>query len=73
MGTTVVVDHGGGLKSWYCNLDSDTAVQVGDKVDIGGVLGRVGGSAMAEVGEDSHLHLEATLNGQPIDPREYLD
>ena len=72
MGTTVVVDHGGGLKSWYCNLDSDTAVQVGDKVDIGGVLGTVGGSAMAEVGEDSHLHLEATLNGQPVDPREYL-
>ena len=72
MGTTVVVDHGGGLRSWYCNLDSDTAVQAGDKVDIGGVLGTVGGSAMAEVGEEPHLHLETILNGQPVDPKEYL-
>jgi hypothetical protein len=24
------------------------------------------------VGVDSHLHLETTLNGQMVDPREYL-
>ncbi len=73
MGTTVVVDHGGGLQSWYCNLDSETAVQPGDSVDIGSELGTVGGSAMAEVGEEPHLHLETLLNGQPVDPRDYLD
>jgi len=72
MGTTVVVDHGGGLKSWYCNLDPETAVQVGDQVDIGAVLGTVGGTAMAEVGEQPHLHLETLLDGQPVDPRDYL-
>ena len=73
MGTTVVVDHGGGLQSWYSNLDSETAVQPGDPVDIGSELGTVGGSAMAEVGEQPHLHLETLLNGQPVDPRDYLD
>lgn len=72
MGTTVVVDHGGGLQSWYCNLDPDTAVQEGDAVEIGGVLGKIGTSAIAEVGVSSHLHLETTLDGQMVDPREYL-
>lgn len=72
MGTTVVVDHGGGLKSWYCNLAEDVTVQAGDKVDIGGELGTVGSSAMAEVGVDSHVHLETTLDGRPVDPKNYL-
>jgi len=72
MGTTVVVDHGGGLQSWYCNLAPEPSVQEGDTVEIGGVLGRIGGSAIAEVGVGSHLHLETTLDGQMVDPREYL-
>ena len=72
MGTTVVVDHGGGLQSWYCNLDEDVAVEAGDSVEIGGVLGTVGSTAIAEVGVNSHIHLETVLNGQAVDPREYL-
>lgn len=72
MGATVVVDHGGGLRSWYCNLDEEVAVRTGDKVDIGGELGAVGATAIAEVGVGSHVHLETTLNGQPVDPRDYL-
>ena len=72
MGTTVVVDHGGGLQSWYCNLDEDVAVSEGDSVEIGGVLGTVGSTAIAEVGVDSHIHLETLLEGQPVDPRDYL-
>lgn len=72
MGTTVVVDHGGGLKSWYCNLDEDVLVTAGDPVEIGGELGTVGASAIAEVGVPSHVHLETILDGQPVDPRDYL-
>lgn len=72
MGATVVVDHGGGLKSWYCNLAEDVTVQAGDKVDIGSELGAVGSSAIAEVGVESHVHLETTLDGRPVDPRDYL-
>lgn len=73
MGTTVVVNHGGGLQSWYCNLDEDVAVEVGDPVDIGSELGTVGSTALAEVGVSSHIHLETILNGQPVDPRDYLE
>jgi len=73
MGTTVVVDHGGGLRSWYSNLDEETAVQPGDSVEIGGVLGTVGSTAIAEVGIGSHIHLETDLNGRPVDPRDYLE
>ena len=72
MGTTVVVDHGGGLQSWYCNLAEDVTVEAGDAVDIGGELGTVGCSAIAEVGVPSHIHLETILDGQPVDPRDYL-
>ena len=72
MGTTVVVDHGGGLQSRYSNLAAETAVREGDAVAIGQILGEVGGTAMAEVGMDSHLHLETLLDGQLVDPREYL-
>ena len=72
MGTTVVVNHGGGLQSWYCNLAEDVAVEAGDEVEIGGILGTVGSTAIAEVGVDSHIHLETLLEGQPVDPREYL-
>ena len=72
MGTTVVVNHGGGLQSWYCNLDEDLAVETGDSVEIGGELGTVGSTALAEVGVDSHIHLETILNGQPVDPLSYL-
>ena len=72
MGATVVVNHGGGLQSWYCNLAEDVTVQAGDKVDIGSELGAVGSSAIAEVGVESHVHLETTLDGRPVDPRDYL-
>ena len=72
MGTTVVVSHGGGLQSWYCNLNEEVAVEAGDLVEIGGVLGTVGSTAIAEVGIGSHIHLETDLNGRPVDPRDYL-
>ena len=73
MGATVVVDHGGGLRSWYCNLAEETSVREGDQVEIGTVLGTVGSTAIAEIGMEPHLHLETVLNGQPVDPRDYLN
>ena len=73
MGTTVLVDHGGGLQSWYSNLSTETAVAEGDTVEIGTVLGTVGGTAIAEVGVEPHVHLETVLNGVQVDPKEYLD
>lgn len=72
MGTTVVIDHGEGLTSTYCNLASEPKVKAGDSVNTGTVIGAVGDTAIAEVGLVSHLHLEVSLDGKAVDPLEYL-
>lgn len=72
MGTTVVVDHGNGLTTLYANLAQQPTVKAGDAVETGTILGTVGGTAIAESGMDSHLHLEAWDDGAPADPMDYL-
>lgn len=47
MGTCVVVDHGDGLTSTYCNLSAKPTVSEGDTVSTGTVLGVVGETAIA--------------------------
>jgi murein DD-endopeptidase MepM/ murein hydrolase activator NlpD len=60
MGTTVILYHGGGLRSIYRNLASTPAVSAGALVDMGDVVGAVGDTAIAEAGEVTHLHFEMT-------------
>ena len=72
MGTTVVIDHGDGLTSAYCGLAALPTVEPGSVVETGTILGAVGDTAIAESGLASHLHLETCLNGEPVDPMEYL-
>lgn len=71
-GVTVVLYHGGGLRSVYCNLAGTPAVQAGDSVSLGQVIGAVGSTADAEVGEVNHLHFAMTLDEARVDPMEYL-
>jgi len=73
MGTTVVVEHRDGLKSLYSNLQPSATVQEGDAVSCGQIIGAVGESALGEWGLVTHLHLEVTENGVPIDPASLLD
>ncbi|MEA4932380.1 MAG: M23 family metallopeptidase [Lawsonibacter sp.] len=72
MGTTVVIDHGNGLSTTYCNLAGQPTVEPGDTVETGTIIGAVGDTAIAESGLASHLHLEAWLNGELVDPVDYL-
>jgi len=72
MGTTVILDHGDGLKSTYCNLEEVTDVEPGETVETGAVIGKVGQTAIAESGLVSHLHLEVSRNGERIDPMDCL-
>lgn len=67
-GRTVFVDHGQGLITMYCHLDS-IAVQVGQEVRRGEVLGRVGSTGRST---GPHLHWNVSLNGSRVDPAIFL-
>jgi hypothetical protein len=68
LGNHVVVDHGNGLTSVYGHMYS-TNVQPGQDVDKNSVLGYEG-STGASTG--THLHFEININGQPVDPMQYV-
>ena len=72
LGTTVVLYHGGGLRSVYANLAATPAVKTGDEVRAGDVVGAIGTTAMAEKGDVTHLHFAMSVDGVSADPREYL-
>ncbi|MDR2665329.1 MAG: M23 family metallopeptidase [Oscillospiraceae bacterium] len=72
LGTTVSIDHGRGIVSRYSNLASVPAVQKGDKIAMGAVIGSIGDTALGEAGEPSHLHFSMTKDGKSVDPAEYL-
>ena len=73
-GTTVEIEHAGGFTSCYRNLSDmlPEGIETGSYVASGGVIGTVGSTALVEVGENTHLHFEMCLNGNNVDPLEYL-
>lgn len=71
-GTTVIIDHGDGVKTVYSNLAEIPTVRVGDWVEGGTVIGSVGDTALCESGQGAHLHFEVEANGKAADPLAYL-
>lgn len=71
-GVTVTIDHHNGFVSKYCNLAEDLAVQEGDNLVSGDVIGLVGQTADIESSLAPHLHLEITHNGAFTDPMNAL-
>jgi murein DD-endopeptidase MepM/ murein hydrolase activator NlpD len=67
-GKRVEVDHGDGLMSRYAHA-SEVLVKVGDLVERGQLIARVGSSG---VSTGPHLHFEVRLAGQALDPRLFL-
>ena len=72
MGTTVVIRHTGGYMTRYSSLAAEVSVQVGQAVTAGQVIGAVGNSALLETAMGDHLHFSVTLNGEAVDPEEFL-
>ena len=72
LGTTVEIDHENGMHSVYSNLAAQPPVQPGDQVTMGQVIGSVGGTALGEVNQVSHLHFAMTQDGISADPTLYL-
>ena len=71
-GTTVTIDHGAGMKTVYSNLEDTPTVAVGDKVKAGDTIGAVGSSAICEVSQEPHVHVEITKDGNSVNPQNYL-
>lgn len=64
-GQYVEIDHGNGLKTRYAHL-SAFSVRNGQQVSRGQTIGRAGSTGNSS---GPHLHLEALVEGRPVDPR----
>ena len=71
-GYTIIVDHGQGYKSVYCNLSTLDMVYLNKNVEKGQVISGVGDTALFESKDDSHLHFELIKDGQYVNPVNYI-
>ena len=71
-GTTIVINHGNGVRSIYNSLADGDSVSIGQKVKQGDLIGEVSTSNRQEYKLGAHLHFSATENGEVIDPMKYL-
>ena len=74
MGWSIAISHTGDAVTVYKNLSKQFAdgITVGAEVEAGQLLGSVGDSAMIEIAEEPHLHVEMTVKGLQVDPLDYF-
>ena len=66
----VRIRHGDGSESLYGHLDADLPVRVGDRVEAGDRVGKIG---MTGHTTGPHLHLELSVHGRTVDPQRWID
>lgn len=74
MGKCIAIDHGDGVFTFYKNLDPalSEGIEKGKALKSGDQIGKVGESALAEIADEPHLHIEMTVNGLAVDPTDYF-
>lgn len=69
-GNIVIVDHGGGLSTWYAHMSTGSiVVEKGETVKRGQKLGGVGSTGNST---GNHLHFEVRKNDVAVEPGPYL-
>ncbi len=68
-GNIVKIDHGSGLETRYAHA-SKLLVKAGERVVKGQIVAQVGSTGRST---GPHLHYEIRLNGNALDPRQYLN
>ncbi|MBB3989932.1 murein DD-endopeptidase MepM/ murein hydrolase activator NlpD [Croceicoccus naphthovorans] len=68
-GRVVEIRHGNGLMTRYAHMSAFGA-KVGDKVNAGDVVGRIGSSGRST---GPHLHFEVRINNRAVNPRPMLE
>lgn len=68
-GLTVDIDHGRGILTRYAHLSS-ISVRNGERVRMGQ---RIGGMGSTGRSTGVHLHYEVRIDGQPVNPRPFLE
>lgn len=67
-GNYIIVDHGNGMQTLYAHM-SGTAVTTGTAVGQGETIGYLGSTGLAT---GTHCHLEVFVDGQRVDPADYV-
>ncbi len=67
-GRMIELDHGHGVKTRYAHNTSHF-VREGDVVDVGDRIATIGSTGRTT---GPHLHFELTIDGQAVDPMEYM-
>ena len=68
LGHLVKINHGYGMETWYGHM-SRRLVQMGDAVERGDVIGKVGSTGRST---GPHIHYEVHVNGGRVNPRNYI-
>ena len=68
-GKTLVIDHGQGMTSMYCHMNEFADLEIGDRVEAGQVIGKVGTTGRST---GPHLHWTMSLNAARVEPKLFL-
>lgn len=68
-GNTTIIDHGWGVFTMYMH-QSEFAVEAGDEVETGQVIGFVGSTGRVT---GAHLHWEVRVGGVPVQPLDWVE
>lgn len=73
LGIVVEINHGNNVISVYGNLAKKNLIELGEIVSQGTVIGEIGQTSLFEFEEEDHIHFEMKKNGEPTDPRNYIE